>query len=81
MLKEGIITMIDGFHEIVISSENIPAMVMIHHPDERPCQSHWHEGVELVASLNSELNVLCDKKNIRCRKTALLCLTAHRFIR
>ncbi len=61
----------EGFHEIVIPQDNIPAMVMIHHSDERPCQSHWHEGVELVASLNSELNIWCDGKKYQIPENGL----------
>ena len=50
----------NAFHEIVVSPENFPAVVIIHSPKNTPiCEPHWHESVELLASLDSRLEITC----------------------
>lgn len=51
----------EAFHEIVIPRENIPAVIMLHSPqgNNTACELHWHESVELLASLDSRLHIIC----------------------
>lgn len=51
----------DTFHEIVVPPENFPAVVLIHSPEKdiERCELHWHESIELLASLDSRLHVIC----------------------
>lgn len=48
------------FHEIVVPPENFPAIVLIHSPKNTTiCEMHWHESIELIASLDSRLHIAC----------------------
>lgn len=47
------------FHEIVIPPENFPAIVLCHSPKQKEqCELHWHEAVEIIASLDSRLKII-----------------------
>ncbi len=48
------------YHEIVIPPENFPAVVLIHSPQNTTIyERHWHESIELLASLDSRLHITC----------------------
>ena len=50
----------EAFHEIVVPPENFPAIVLIHSPENNEmCELHWHESIELLASLDSHLHIIC----------------------
>lgn len=49
-----------AFHEIVVPPDNFPAVIIIHSPKNTTiCEPHWHESVELLASLDSRLEITC----------------------
>lgn len=49
-----------AFHEIVVPPDNFPAVVIIHTPkNTHACELHWHESIELLASLDSCLHITC----------------------
>lgn len=52
-----------AFHEIVVPPDNFPAVMIIHTPENsRICELHWHESIELIASLDSRLHIVCSSE-------------------
>lgn len=52
-----------AIHEIVILPDNFPAAIIIHSPkNTSECKLHWHESIELLASLDSRLHITCGQK-------------------
>ena len=55
----------NAFHEIVVPPDNFPAVILIHSPENTTiCEMHWHECMELVASLDSRLYVTCGQNEV-----------------
>lgn len=52
-----------AIHEIVVPPDNFPAIIIIHSPKNTSvCKLHWHESIELLASLDSRLHITCGQK-------------------
>ncbi len=50
----------NAYHEIVVPPDNFPAIILIHSPKNTTIfEMHWHECIELVASLDSRLHIAC----------------------
>ena len=53
--------MYSAFHEILVPTGNIPAIILLHDSATAPpCPLHWHSAVELCYSVNSKLDVTID---------------------
>ncbi len=53
-------------HQIVVTQEHIPAHIALHDPSVASgfnTVPHWHETLELICSLDSKLDIRCDKKH------------------
>lgn len=48
------------FHEIIKHTKLIPASISPHKPGDATVGQHWHEELELTASLDSQINFECN---------------------
>ncbi|MDE6202866.1 MAG: AraC family transcriptional regulator, partial [Lachnospiraceae bacterium] len=62
----------NAFHEIVVPSDNFPAVVIIHTPENTTVSApHWHESIELIASLDSRLHITCGQNGIELKENEI----------
>lgn len=47
----------NAFHEILVTPNNIPAIILLHNSPESECLLHWHSSIEICYSANSKLLV------------------------
>lgn len=54
-----------AFHEILVTPNNIPAIILLHNgsASESKCPLHWHSAIEICYSADSILTITVDDKN------------------
>lgn len=56
------------YHEVVVTPDNIPAYIALHDASKPDVLPHWHESVELVCSLDSQLMVRRDQEQFQIQE-------------
>ena len=52
-----------GFHEVLITPKDIPAIILLHNSLSSECALHWHSDIEICYSADSRLLVTNNDHN------------------
>lgn len=70
------------FHEIVVHPKKISAKIILHYPNELPFDSHWHEEIEILATMDSQVQVYCNQESYIAKENEIVCINSaqiHQF--